>query len=298
MTTQKLIIDEKLVRTLVDNQFPQWKKFSIRPVAQSGWDNRTFHLGENMLVRMPSDTHYALQVEKEQHWLPILAPLLPLLIPSPIAMGESQHEYPWKWSVYRYLPGESASTAHITDLNQFAKKLAEFLNIFQKIDTTHGPVAGLHSFYRGGALSTYDAETRKAIDVLSNKIDKNSVTEIWETALQTSWQNPPVWVHGDLSSGNLLVQDGQLNAVIDFGQLAIGDPACDLAITWTFFKDQSREIFRNSLSLDSDAWIRGRAWTLWKALVVAAGITNPNNAEAKECWRIIEDVVNEHINLP
>lgn len=294
LTTQKLIIDEKLARSLVDNQFPQWKKLPIRPVEQGGWDNRTFHLGETMLVRMPSDTHYALQVEKEQHWLPILAPLLPLLIPSPVAIGEPQYEYPWKWSIYRYLPGESASNAHITDLNQFAKKLAEFLYVFQKIDTTHGPIAGLHSFYRGGSLSTYDTETRKAISTLSNKIDKNAATDIWETALRTSWQNPPVWVHGDLSPGNLLVQDGQLSAVIDFGQLAIGDPACDLAITWTFFKDQSREIFRKNLSLDADTWARGRAWTLWKALIVAAGSTNPNNAEAKECWRIIDDVINDH----
>lgn len=294
LSNQKLIIDKKLVRSLVDNQFPQWKNLSIRPVSQSGWDNRTFHLGENMLVRMPSDTHYALQVTKEQHWLPILAPLLPLSIPSPIAMGIPQDEYPWHWSVYRYLLGESASTAHITDLNQFAKTLATFLNVFQKINTTNGPVAGLHSFYRGGLLSIYDAETRQAIGTLKDKIDQDIATEIWEEALKTTWQDLPVWVHGDLSSGNLLVQDGQLSAVIDFGQLAIGDPACDLAITWTFFKDKSREIFRKSLQLDSNTWARGRAWTLWKALITAAGITNPNDTEAKECWRIIHDVINDY----
>lgn len=289
-----MIIDEKLVRTLIDNQFPQWKNLSIKPVARSGWDNRTFHLGENMLVRMPSAAHYASQVEKEQHWLPILAPSLPLAIPSPIAMGNAQDEYPWKWSVYRYLPGEPASTAHITDLNHVAKKLAEFLSVFQKIATTHAPVAGEHSFYRGGALSIYDTETRNALIVLKNKIDTFSATEIWEHALQTTWKNSPVWVHGDISPDNLLILNGELSAVIDFGQLTIGDPACDLAITWTFFKGESRETFKNHLSLDPATWTRARAWTLWKALIAAANINNPGNTEAKECWRIIDDVIDDH----
>lgn len=286
-------IDENLVHHLIESQFPQWRQLPIRPVQNQGWDNRTFHLGEDMLVRMPSDTHYALQVEKEQHWLPILAPQIPLPIPSPIAMGKPQDNYPWHWSIYRYLKGTSASTAHISDLTEFAKRLAEFLNIFQKIDATNGPVAGLHSFYRGGLLSIYDTETRQAIEILKNNVDTNAAINIWETALQSTWQNTPVWVHGDLSPGNLLVQDGQLSAVIDFGQLAIGDPACDLAITWTFFKGKSREIFCNNFSLDSDTWNRGRAWTLWKALMVAAEIRNPNSAEAKECWRIIDDLISE-----
>lgn len=289
-----LKIDEMLVRHLIDNQFPQWKHLEIRPVESQGWDNRTFHLGKKMLVRIPSDADYALQVEKEQRWLPILAPLLPLPISSPIVMGKPQDEYPWKWSVYQYLKGVPASIARTIDQNLFAKQLAEFLAVFQKIDTTFGPVAGLHSFYRGGSLSTYDSETRQAITALKQKIDAAIVTEIWEEALKTAWQNEPVWVHGDISPGNLLVEDNQLSAVIDFGQLAIGDPACDLAITWTFFKNESRKIFRNTLSLDVDTWKRGRAWTLWKALIVAAGITDSNNAEAKECWQIIDDVINDY----
>lgn len=286
-------IDEKLVRQLIDSQFPQWKHLVIQPVQSQGWDNRTFHLGDSMLVRLPSEEHYALQVEKEQHWLPILAPTLPLAIPSPIAMGAPQYEYPWKWSIYRYLPGQTASIVRIINKDQIAKQLAEFLIALQKIDATHGPVAGAHSFHRGGALSVYDQETRQAIKTLKERVNEAVVTEIWETGLQTTWQNLPVWIHGDVSPGNLLVEDGKLCAVIDFGQVAVGDPACDLAITWTFFKDDSRKIFRDQLLLDRDTWARGRAWALWKALIVAAGITDPNNSEAKECWRIIDDIIND-----
>lgn len=288
---EQLIIDVSLVRHLIAAQFPQWKDLPIQPVALSGWDNRTFHLGKDMLVRMPSAAPYAAQVEKEHKWLPKLAPLLPLPIPVPLAIGEPANGYPWKWSIYRWLEGETAASAPIDNLCDFATSLAQFLISLQRIDSTGGPLPGPHSFYRGGPLITYDAETRKAITVLKDKIDVESATKIWEAALATAWHNSPVWVHGDVSAGNLLVQDGRLSAVIDFGQLTIGDPACDLAIAWTLFKGESREVFRAMLPLDAGTWTRGRAWTLWKALIIAAGFTNPNNLEAAQCWHIIDEVL-------
>lgn len=291
----KLVVIEKtFVRRLVAAQFPQWKDMLVWPVEPGGWDNRTFHLGEDMLVRMPSTEDYALQVEKEQRWLPKLAPLLPLPIPVPLAIGEPTQEYPWHWSIYRWLPGETAANAPIANLGDFATSLAEFLIALQHIDTTDGPLAGLHSFYRGGNLATYDTETRQALSILKGKIDVIAATEVWETALATHWDKPPVWVHGDISLGNLLVNNGQLCAVIDFGQLAIGDPACDLAIAWTFFKGESRNIFRTLLALDDNTWARGRAWTLWKALITAAGLIGSNAIEATQSWWIIEEVLTEY----
>ncbi len=291
---KKIIIDTALARHLIDSQFPQWKDLIIQPVALSGWDNRTFHLGENMLIRMPSAPDYELQIEKEQEWLPKLAPLLPLPIPAPLAIGKPSENYPWRWSIYRWIDGQSANHSQITDLSDFAKSLANFLTALERIDATNGPLAGLHSFYRGGNLNHYDEEVRQAIVAIEDKIDVNAIIEVWEAALMTTWDKSPVWVHGDISAGNLLVQEGRLSAVIDFGQLAVGDPACDLAITWTLFKDNSREIFRKALQLDSGTWARGRGWTLWKSLVVAAGFTDPNNTESKECWRIIDEVLEDH----
>jgi aminoglycoside phosphotransferase (APT) family kinase protein len=286
-------IDAALAHRLIESQFPQWKDLSIEPVAFSGWDNRTFHLGKQMLIRMPKREEYALQVEKEQKWLPKLSPHLPLPIPTPLAMGHPGCGYPWKWSIYPWLEGETASAQPVEDLCQFAADLAQFLIAFHRIDTTGGPIPGLHSFYRGGPLSVYDADTRRAIALLADKIDTQSSLQVWETALGTTWHKPPVWVHGDISVGNLLVKKGKLSGVIDFGQLAIGDPACDLMIAWTFFKGESRAVFRQLLSLDAQTWERARAWTLWKSLIVAAGFSNPNNAESKQSWRIIEEVLTD-----
>jgi aminoglycoside phosphotransferase (APT) family kinase protein len=294
MNKEPLTIDIALVQRLVASQFPQWTGLSIRPVAQSGWDNRTFHLGETMLVRMPSAAEYAAQVEKEHRWLPKLAPFLPLPIPVPLAMGEPGEGYPRKWSIYRWLEGETVASRPVADLRGFAISLADFLLALQRIDSTGGPLPGPHSFYRGGSLKTYDTETRKALLVLQDKIDVHTATEVWEAALATSWNSSPVWVHGDVSSGNLLVKNGRLSAVIDFGQLTIGDPACDLVIAWTLFRGESREAFRARLRLDAGTWARGRAWALWKALIAGAGFTKCNNTEAAQCWRIIDEVLADH----
>jgi aminoglycoside phosphotransferase (APT) family kinase protein len=290
----QLNIDERLARRLVAAQFPKWQDLPIRPVAVNGWDNRTFHLGDDMLIRMPSAEHYAVQVEKEQIWLPKIASSLPLAIPIPIAMGKPGEDYPWAWSIYRWLEGSTAASANIDDLSEIAKGLATFLNALHNIDTVDGPPPGLHSFHRGGLLETYDHETRHAIDFLRDKIDTQTAVALWEEALKTTWTKSPVWVHGDISPGNLLVNNGKLSAVIDFGQLTVGDPACDLAIAWTFFKGKSRKVFKTLLPLDAATWARGRAWTLWKALMTAAGSTNPNNFEAKNCWHIIDSVLTEH----
>lgn len=288
------MLDVTLVRRLVASQFPQWKDLPVRPVALSGWDNRTFHLGEQLLVRLPSAAEYASQVEKEHLWLPFLAPRLPLQIPEPLAIGEPGEGYPWKWSIYRWLEGKSAASAPIKEMSLFARSLAQFLIALEKIDPTGGPLPGEHSFYRGGALTIYDAETRGAIAALKGKMDAKAVTEVWEAALATSWKQPPIWVHGDISAGNLLVRDGELRAVIDFGQLTVGDPACDLVIAWTFFNGESRNVFREVLSFDTGTWARARGWALWKALIIAAGLGNTNSVEGTQCWRIIEEVLADH----
>lgn len=288
-----IAINDGLARRLVATQFPQWANLPVWPVALSGWDNRTFHLGEHMIVRLPSAADYAAQVEKENRWLPRLAPLLPLPIPAPLAIGEPADGYPWRWSIYRWLEGHTATTERIADLRDFATSLAQFLIALQRIDPTGGPPPGPHNFYRGGALTTYDAETREAVAALNGRVDVDAATEVWEAALATTWQGPPVWVHGDVHRSNLLVKEGQLCAVLDFGQLAVGDPACDLSIAWTLFEGDSRATFRAALPLDAGTWTRGRAWALWKASIIATGRTEANAAEAARPWRIINAVIED-----
>ena len=285
------VIDDALVRHLVTAQFPQWSGLPVRSVETAGWDNRIFHLGEHMIVRLPRAAAYATQVEKEHRWLPKLTPLLPLRIPTPLAIGEPADGYPWKWSICRWIEGETAAPECITDLNDFATSLAEFLIALQRIDPTDGPRSGAHNFYRGGSLTTYDADTRHAIAVLKSKLDTEAATEVWDIGLKTTWDHSPVWLHGDVSPGNLLIQEGRLSAIIDFGMMGVGDPACDLSIAWTFFGGESRRTFRAMLPLDPGTWARGRAWALWKALIVAAGLTETNAVEAARPWSVIDEVL-------
>lgn len=294
MHADKVQIDASLVSRLVTTQFPQWADLPIRPVEHDGWDNRTFHLGEHMTVRLPSAATYSLQVEKEHRWLPRLAPLLPLRIPVPLAMGEPADGYPWRWSVYRWIDGEIAMTERIADLPQFATTLAQFLVALQRADATGGPPPGQHNFFRGGPLTVYDGETRQALKALDGKIDTEAATTVWEAALAATWRGSPVWFHGDVSYGNLLVERGRLSAIIDFGTSGVGDPACDLAIAWTLFAGESREAFRAALPADNATWARGRGWTLWKALIVFAELSGTNALEARKSQRVIDEVLADH----
>lgn len=289
-----MTIDVTLVRRLVDAQFPQWAHLPITPVAVSGWDNRTFHLGAEMTVRLPSAAHYAAQVEKEQHWLPKLAQHLPLPIPQPLAKGAPAFGYPWRWSIYRWRDGEPATLEDIADQRAFATALAEFLAALQQIDAGGGPRAGAHNFHRGGALAVYDAETRRALHALKGKLDTTTATAVWEAALSSRWQAAPVWVHGDVAASNLLVKDGKLCAVIDFGSCGVGDPACDLVIAWTFLTDAGRDVFRAALPLDATTWARGRGWALWKALILLAGHVQSSDFEAGRAQRTLDAVLADH----
>lgn len=289
-----MYINRLLLSELISAQFPQWANLAIWPVETSGWDNRTFHLGNDMLVRLPSAAHYAGQVEKEQEWLPKLAPFLPNKIPVPLGMGSPGENYPWKWSVYRWIEGKTVASSPEVDLCVLAKDLANFLVSLQAVDSKDGPVAGPQNFYRGGSVAVYDSETRQAIRVLSNKVHSGLVTEIWEAGSSQTWSKEPVWVHGDISAGNLLITNNRLDAVIDFGQLCIGDPACDLVIAWTLFDAESRQVFHDALLPDSGTWARARSWALWKALIVMTNAAQTNVVEAKQAYRTFENILAEY----
>jgi aminoglycoside phosphotransferase (APT) family kinase protein len=288
-------IDASLARRLVDSQFPQWSDLPIAEVEVDGWDNRTFRLGSELTVRLPSGDWYAQQVAKEQRWLPVLAPRLPLPIPAPVARGEPDSGFPYPWSVYRWLEGELASKARIADLTGFATTLAGFLSALGRIDATGGPEPGQHNFFRGGPLSTYADETHEAIDALGAEVPRDRVERVWEDAMATSWDRDPVWFHGDVATGNLLVRDERLAAVLDFGTSGVGDPACDVVIAWTLLSGQSRDRFRAELDVDAATWSRGRGWGLWKALISLVGHLENDSPDAAPARRDIEQILDDHL---
>jgi aminoglycoside phosphotransferase (APT) family kinase protein len=287
-------IDATLVKQLIRTQFPQWAELPVEPVENGGWDNRTFRLGDRMSVRMPSALAYVAQVEKERRWLPVLRPHLPLPIPVPLGVGIPGAGYPWPWSIYSWLDGKPAHSDRIHDLRGFAVDLAQFLVALRGIDARNGPAAGTHNFHRGGSLTVYDTETRQSIGLLANELDVASVTEVWDTALATSWQAPPVWVHGDVAETNLLVKEGRLNAVIDFGCVGVGDPSCDLAIAWTFLDPASRKEFRSAIALDPATWKRARGWAIWKALITLVQLRDTNPTKAKKARQVIRYILDDH----
>jgi len=299
-------ITADIAARLVAGQFPQWASLPVVPVKINGWDNTTFRLGDELSIRLPSADEYAAQVGKEHHWLPVLAPHLPLPIPEPVAMGCPTDEFPRPWSVYRWLAGEPASADQVTDLARFAASLTGFLAALQAIDASDGPPAGEHNFFRGGPLATYDEQTRQLIRQRADDIDASAATRVWDAAMASTWGRAPVWVHGDVTGSNLLVTDGALRAVIDFGGVAVGDPACDLVMEWTFFTGDSAAVFRRGLDLDEATWARGRGWALWKALLMIGeekeGRSDADDAARRFGWRhsprqIVDLVIADHARL-
>jgi aminoglycoside phosphotransferase (APT) family kinase protein len=182
----------------------------------------------------------------------------------------------------------------VHDVPQFAADLAGFLAALYRIDPAGGPPPGLHNWHRGGPVSYYDADVRAALAALSGEIDTGLAAQVWAAAVGSPWTGEPVWFHGDVSPGNLLVRHGRLCAVIDFGTCGVGDPACDLAIAWNVFTGESRQRFRELLSFDDATWARGRGWALWKAMIVLVDSLRSDPADASHTKAVIAEILADH----
>jgi aminoglycoside phosphotransferase (APT) family kinase protein len=297
MHVDEAYTDASIVRRLLAGQFPQWADLPLKRVGSAGTDNAIYRLGEDMAVRLPRRPGAAKQVEKEQQWLPKLAPHLPLAVPLPLAKGSPAEGFPWNWSVCRWIEGENATVERIADQSRLALELAAFILALQKIDPANGPPAGEHNFFRGVPLAMRDASTREAIASLDGVIDIRAVTKIWDAALRIPvWNGPPVWIHGDLHPGNLLALGDRLNGVIDWGGLGVGDPACELIVAWNLLSGESRNLFRSTLSVDEATWARGRAWALSVALIALPYYSDTNPEIVGWSRRVIDEVLSDHRN--
>jgi len=286
-------IDEALVRRLIAAQFPHWSPLPIELVASSGTDNAMFRLGDELAVRLPRRQGATEQIEKEHRWLPRLAPL-PLEIPAPIALGQPSDDYPWRWSVYEWLIGESAITADIDDERAAAIAIAGFITALQRIDPTGGPEPGSHNFGRGVPLAKRDRYVRAALASLERELDAALVAAAWERALDAAvWTNAPLWIHGDLAPGNLLVRNGCITGVIDFGGLAVGDPACDLMVAWNFLTGDARAAFKTTLNPDEATWARGRGWALSMSVIALPYYLKTNPVIVENSRRTIAAVLSD-----
>lgn len=281
-------IDERLVGALVRDQFPRWAGLAVAAVRESGNDHRTFRVGNGLIARLPADVGYVPQVAKEQRYLPFLAPHLPLPIPAVAGVGKASVLFPAPWSVYGWLDGIRPDPVRVRDDVALAEHLAHFLGALQRTDATDGPAPGQHSAFRGDPVSQWDEQVTRRFDLL-DRARRDRARGVWREALAAEFTGPPVWVHGDVAIGNLLVDDlHRLSAVIDFGCSAVGDPACDTVIGWTQFRGKARRVFRAALDLDDATWVRGAGWTLWKGLIMLTNVT-PGEREFAE--RVLGEVL-------
>jgi aminoglycoside phosphotransferase (APT) family kinase protein len=274
MHVDEVSTDGALVQRLIAAQFPEWTSLTIEPVPSSGTDNALYRLGEDMVVRLPR-IHWAVAGEKRaREWLPRLAPLVSVDVPVLLAAGEPADGYPWSWSVYRWLEGSNPLVGGIVD-PALTSDLAQLVHSFYRIDLA-GPATG-----RGLPLETRDEETRAALAELEGIIDTDAPTAAWEAALRVPrWSGRPTWIHGDLLPGNLVLRDGRLRGVIDFGCVGVGDPACDLVVAWGVLPRAARAAFRAELGADDDTWARGRGWALSIALIALPYYVDTNSAFA------------------
>jgi aminoglycoside phosphotransferase (APT) family kinase protein len=255
MHEDEVATDAALVKRLLAAQFPQWAELPVERVASSGTDNALYRLGKDMVVRLPRIDWAVGAVEKERTWLPVLAPHLPVEVPLPLAKGEPGDGFDWPWTVYTWLEGDNPPIGGGTVA--LAHELAAFVRALQSVPSD-GPSAS-----RGGPLAHEDAAVRRAL----TELDAPGAAELWEEALHAPhWNNPPAWFHGDLMASNLLLRDGHLAGVIDFGTCGVGDPACDLLPAWNFFPRDARELYRAELGVDDTTWLRGQGWALAKAV--------------------------------
>ena len=264
MHADDVLTDATQVRRLVAAQFPEWADLPLTPVAEFGTDHWLYRLGDDLVVRMPRIGWAVDQAESDQRWLPVLAPYLPLAVSEPVALGQPGEGYPYPWLVVRWLPGENPRADNV-DLAQAAVDLAEFVVALQKIDPAGGPKATGTS--RGVPLENLRRTVDDHLDILRGEIDESLARKVFELGVEAEpWPGDGVWLHGDLQAGNLLVRNRRLTAVIDFGCLAVGDPAPDYAPAWSLFTGESRRIFRERSGVDDATWARARAWTMIPAL--------------------------------
>jgi aminoglycoside phosphotransferase (APT) family kinase protein len=283
-------IDTALVRRLLAGQFPRWAELPLRRFPSAGTVNAVYRLGESMAVRLPLNEGGAGDVAKEARWLPRLAPGLPVAVPEVLGVGSPAAGYPWPWAVHRWLDGAAPVVGELADPAGLAGGLAAFVGALQRIDPEGGPSA-----YRGGPLGAADAGTRAAIGALYGEIDTAAATAAWESALGApGWQGRPVWLHGDLMPGNLLLGGGRLSAVIDFGTLGVGDPAIDTITAWNLLPAAARAGFRAALGVDGATWARGRGWALSMALIQLPYYRDTNPAMAANARHVIGQVLAEH----
>ncbi len=268
----EVTIDERQARQLLAAQHPDLAGLSIVAIA-SGWDNQLLRLGDSLALRFPRRQLAAQLILNEQRWLPHLQERLPLAIPAPVRIGVAQFQYPWAWSVTPWIEGETADLAP-PDANQ-GERLAAFFEALH----APAPADAPHNPYRGVSLNDRAQTFADRLTKLYGKTDilDRRVHELWSDAVAAPNDTAPTWIHGDLHPRNVLIENGRLTGVIDWGDLAGGDRACDLAAVWLLLPQlqSRRRAMAACRSVSEATWRRARGWALLFAVILlSAGLVD------------------------
>ena len=290
-------VDDKLARTLIDSQFRQWSRFPLEKFISSGTDHIIYRLGDELAVRFPVSTAAGDQAAKEQIWLPRMTGFA-VVIPKVIGVGHPANEFPFAWSVMNWVYGNDATTDAIVDWVKAANDLGQFVTELRNQNSFGAPMAGKHNAFRGTALINLDHIARNAIDALGDVFDQANLLHIWEQALDVHpWTAPPVWIHGDIHAANIVMRNGHIAGIIDFGLMGVGDPACDLAPAWSFLPSHARDTFRAAADVDDKTWQRGKGWGFYIGVIALSYYRNRNpilsDIAEKAIQAVIEDSESE-----
>lgn len=288
-------VNEELVHSLLKSQFPTLANLELSPVISSGTDNALFRLGKELVVRIPriewSPGSNTYGINKEYLWVPQLAKHLKTSISEPVFKGNATEFYPWPWTITKWNEGHNPEFEKENEYEQLAVDLAQFLNELQSIHLQgSAPLSR-----RGVHLNNIDKETKQAIKALEQDMDTHTLAALWNKLSETSpWNNEHVWIHGDLLPGNILIQNNRLSAIIDFADVGLGDPACDLLPAWSLLNAHSRTVFRNHLKhIDDATWKRGQAWALSIALIILPYYKNTNSVLTSVANRMIQQILSD-----
>jgi len=256
------------VAALVAAQFPQWRDLPVRPLTSHGTVNALFRLGDDLVLRFPlrpsSGAEFRAELLGEQDHARRIAAHVPLAVPQPVALGAPGEGYAGWWTVYRWIPGETADPRVIGDLDAFARDLAGFVTALHATDTGGRAWDGRT---RGGPLRAQDDDVQRALAESADLVDTARLARIWARCRDAEPATAEVWIHADLMPGNLLVRGGRLVAVIDLEALCVGDPAVDLMPAWNLLPSGARDGYRRALGVDDAAWLRGQGWAIVQAIV-------------------------------
>lgn len=292
------VLTEEKVKMILQHAWLEYQDEPVVKCKKQGHDNTTFLIGEKYVARFPNKKRYSEIIPLVRNTINKIRPFISIKIPEVIFIGSPSDLFPFDWMISSWIEGESLNlTIDTIDKKILAYDLGLLLKEFQCISFDFDLLApGYHNYYRDDSFEVYKEEALQTLCFFSYLKNKDIITEILNRAAVSLWNKKPIFVHGDIALGNMLYKNNKLNALIDFGTFAMGDPACDLMMTWNFFEGESRAIFKNRVNYDFDTWVRGMAWTLWKSIIELAHCQHLQINTSENLYKTIDDIILDYTN--